>query len=234
MTLLKLFLYALAALAVFVLATSFSIEFLLTDESTVACPDLTGLDVGEATQLAAQKGLSLITGKYERRKDVPYNRVLFQTPDPAMPVRAGRTVTVVLSDGPVPVIIPSFVGLSLEGARGVLADRGMKLMKVIYVPGANTNLVVAQVPGSGENILNEEGMVLFVGGLEKRFYVMPDVAAGDYGGLLQEMEEKHIKHTATSAGLPDAAGNRVLKCNIPSRTIFTEDDVLELQTANGG
>lgn len=234
MKLLKLLLYALAASAVFILCTSLTIEFLLTDESTVACPDLTGLDVGEAKQLAAQKGLSLITGKYERKKDVPYNRVLFQTPDPAMPVRAGRTVTVVLSDGPVPVIIPAFVGLSLEGAQAALADRGMKFKRVIYVPGANTNRVVAQVPGSGENILNEEGMVLFVGGREKRFYVMPDLATGDYGGMLQEMEEKHIKHTVTSTGLPNAAGDRALKWNIPSRTIFTEDDVLELQATSGG
>jgi len=234
MTLLKLLLYALAASAVFVLATSFTISFLLTDESTVACPDLTGLDVGEAKQLAAQKGLSLIIGKHETKKDVPYNRVLFQTPDPAMPVRAGRTVTVVLSDGPVPVIIPAFVGLSLEEARGTLADRGMKLKQVIYVPGGNTDRVVAQAPGSGENILNEEGMVLFVGGRSRRFYVMPDVAAGDYSALLQEMEEKQIKHAITSAGLPDGMGNGPLKCNIPSRTIFTEDDVVELQATSGG
>jgi serine/threonine-protein kinase len=234
MTLLKLLLYALAGAAVFILCTSFTISFLLTDESTVACPDLTGLDVGEAKQLAAQKGLSLITGKYETKKDVPYNRVLFQTPDPAMPVRVGRTVTVVLSDGPVPVIIPAFVGLSFEEARDALADRGMKFRKVIYVPGGNTNRVVAQIPGSGENILNEEGMVLFVGGRSRRFYVMPDVAAGDYSALLQEMEEKQIKHAITSAGLPDGMGNGPLKCNIPSRTIFTEDDVVELQATSGG
>src|SRR5208337_1839082 len=119
---LKILLYALTASAVFILATSFTIKFLVTDESTVACPDVTGLDVGEAKQLAAQKGLSLIIGKYETKKDVPYNHVLFQTPDPAMPVRAGRIVTVVLSDGPVPVIIPAFVGLSLEEAQAALAD----------------------------------------------------------------------------------------------------------------
>jgi serine/threonine-protein kinase len=234
MKLLTLLLYALAASAVFVLAASFTIKVLLTDESTVACPDLTGLDVGEAKQLAAQKGLSLIIGKHETKKDVPYNRVLFQTPDPAMPVRAGRTVTVVLSDGPVPVIIPAFVGLSLEEARGTLADRGMKLKQVIYVPGGNTDRVVAQAPGSGENILNEEGMVLFVGGRSRRFYVMPDVAAGDYRGMFQEMEERHITHTVPSTGLPDGVGARALKWNIPSRTIFTEDDVLELQTTSGG
>jgi beta-lactam-binding protein with PASTA domain len=227
-------LYALAACAVFILAASFTVKFLVTDESTVVCPDLTGLEVGEAKQLAAQKGLSLIIGKYETKKDVPYNRVLFQTPDPAMPVRTGRIVTVVLSDGPVPVIIPAFVGLSLEEAQAALADKGMKFKKVIYVPGGAANRVVAQIPGSGENILNEEGMVLFVGGRCKGFYVMPEIAAGSYAGMLQEMDQKHIRYTMTSAGLPDAAGGRALKCNIPSRTIFTEDDVLELQTGSGG
>ena len=178
--------------------------------------------------------MSLIIGKYETRKDVPYNRVLFQTPDPAMPVRAGRTLTVVLSDGPVPVIIPEFVGLSLEGAREALADHGMKLKKVIYVPDGNANEVVAQVPGSGENILDKEGMVLFVGGRSRRFYVMPDVVAGDYGALVQEMEDKRIKHALTSTGLPDGPGKGALKCSIPSRTIFTDDDVVELQATSGG
>ena len=43
MKLLMLLLYALAACAVFVLATSVTINVLLTDESTVACPDLRAL-----------------------------------------------------------------------------------------------------------------------------------------------------------------------------------------------
>ncbi len=65
---LKLLCYALAGVAVFVLATSFTIKVLLTDESTVTCPDLTGLDVEEAKQLAAQKGLSLIIGKIRKKE----------------------------------------------------------------------------------------------------------------------------------------------------------------------
>ncbi len=231
---LKILCYALAGVAVFVLATSLTIKFLVTDESTVACPDLTGLDVEEAKQLAAQKGLSLITGKYERKNDVPYNHVLFQSPDPAMPVRAGRTVTVILSDGPVPVIIPVFVGLSLDEARAALRDKNMKLKNVFYVPGGETDRVVAQTPGSGENILGQEGMVLFVGGRVRRFYVMPEMGAGGYAALMQEMDEKHIRRAMTPTGLPDAAGGGVLKYNIPPRTVFTEDDVPEPQTTSGG
>jgi beta-lactam-binding protein with PASTA domain len=228
--------YAVVCAAVFVFAACFTIKVLVTDESTVLCPDLTGLDVEEAKQLAVEKGLSLITGKHEKREDVPYNRVLLQTPDAGMPVRAGRTVTVVLSDGPVQVVIPVFVGLSLEAARAALADRGMKLKKVLYVPDRTEGRVVAQAPAGGENILDQEGVVLFVGGREKRFYVMPDVGSADYGALLQEMEEKHIKHVMASLppGQPGAAANGALACNVPPGTIITEDDILELQANSGG
>ncbi len=228
---LKILLYALTASAVFIFAASATVKYLVTDDATVSCPDVMGLDIGEAKQLAAQKGLSLVIGKYETKKDVPYNRVLFQTPDPAMPVRAGRIVTVVLSDGPVPVMVPAFVGLSLEEARAALADGGIKFKKVIYVPGGDANRVVAQIPGSGENVLNEDGMVLFVGGCSRRFYVMPDVAVGGCADILREMDEKHIRHAMTSTGLPDGG---VPKCTIPPQTIFTEDDVPELKTGSGG
>ena len=79
-------------------------------------------------------------------------------------------------------------------------------------------------------------MVLFVGGRSKRFYVMPDVGSADYGALLQEMEEKHIKHVMASLppGQPGAAANGALACNVPPGTIITEDDILELQANSGG
>jgi len=233
---LRIPLYALVCATVFVFAAWLTIRVLLTDESTVPCPDLTGLDVEEAKQLAVQKGLSFVTGRYEKRGDVPYNRVLLQTPDPGMPVRAGRTVTVVLSDGPMRVIIPEFVGLSLEEARAALSDRGMKLKKVLFVPGGTANQVVAQVPARGENILDPGGVTLFAGSQEKRFYVMPEVASADYGALLQEMDEKHLKHAATSmtSGQPYGVENGTLRCNMPPGTIFTEEDILELQANSGG
>ena len=60
---LKIPLFALVCAAVFVFSAWFTIKVLLTDESTVTCPDLTGLDVEEAKQLAVQKGLSFISGK---------------------------------------------------------------------------------------------------------------------------------------------------------------------------
>jgi serine/threonine-protein kinase len=234
MTLFRLLLYAAAAVLVFVLATSYTIRFLLLDEQTVTCPELTGLDVEEARTLASQKGLPLAVAKYEKRKDVAYNRVVLQKPDAGVPVRPGRTVTVILADGPMMAVIPAFVGLSLEAAKAALQQQAMKLKKAIYVPGGEPDRVLAQVPESGENILDPDGVVLIVGSRAKRFYVMPEVAPGQYAAALKEMDLKSIKHVEVSLGRPEGAGAAAVKTSVPPRAIFREDEGLELQTGGGG
>jgi len=234
MRLLKVLCCVAAGVTVFILATSSTIKLLLRDESSVVCPDVTGLDVQEARSLVEKKGLSLLIVKYEKRKDVPYNRVLVQRPDAALSVRVGRTVAVVLSDGPRPAYIPAVVGLSLDDARSALHDQGIERTKVLYVARGEEGKVVAQAPGSGENILGEDGMVLIVGGREKPFYVMPDLSTADYAGLTGEMEAKHLNYVAVpAADREDTTRDGVLKASIPPGTIFTSDDVLQLQIKGG-
>ena len=135
-----------------------------------------------------------------------------------------------------PVIIPVFVGLSLEEAQAALREQGMKLKKVDLraeragEPGAR--------PGarrSGENILDEEGMVLFVGGPAEAVLRDARHRRGRLCAVMsQEMEEKHIKHTVTSTGARRMPAERDPEMSIPPRTIFSDDDVLELQTTSGG
>ncbi|MGD0230421.1 MAG: PASTA domain-containing protein [Syntrophorhabdales bacterium] len=226
--------YALVGAVVFVLATSLTIRLLLRDESTVICPDLAGIDLEEAKRVAAQVGLSVVIGKYETKKDVPYNHVVRQMPDASIPVKVGRIVTVVLSDGPVPVIIPEFIGIPLDQAKVALQEHGMRLKKVIYVPAGNPNQVLAQSPGGGENILDPEGVILFVGGRGKRFYLMPDLAGVDRIAIMREMEEKRITYSLPPALGPDGMMGGVLRSRIPPRMIFSDDDMVELQISDGG
>lgn len=230
----RLLIYAAACMVVFVLATAYTIRLLVMEERTVTCPELIGLDVEEAKTVAGQRGLPLVVGKYEKRKDVAYNRVVVQKPDAGVPVRAGRTVTVILSDGPMLAVIPVFVGLSLDAAKAALEQEGMKLKKVIYVPGGDASRVLAQVPESGENILDEEGVVLIVGSRAKRFYVMPEVVPGDLAAAIREMDEKRIRHLDVSAGRSAGLGGGVVKSSVPPRAIFREDEEVELQTTGGG
>ena len=230
----RLVLYAAAAVLVFVLATSFTIRLVLLDEPTVTCPELLGLDVEEARSLAAQRGLPLEIAKYEKRKDVAYNRVVLQSPDAGVPVRPGRTVTVILADGPMMAVIPAFAGLSLDAAGAALQQQGMKLKKVIYVPGGEANRVLAQAPESGENVLDPDGVVLIVGSRVKWYYVMPEIAPGEYAAALREMDAKHIEHDEELSGRAGSPGAGAVKTSVPPKAIFREDEGVELQPGGGG
>lgn len=234
MKLLKVLLYVLGSFLVFVFVTSLTIGLLLKDESSIACPDITGLDLQEAKRLAEQNGLSLLIVKYERKKDIPYNRVLVQKPEPSMPVKKGRAVSVVISDGPKPMNIPALLGRSMEEGETLLREQGIRVKKVIYVPSSNTGKILAQVPGSGENILDEEGMVLIVGGREKRYYVMPDITTVDYAAVVDEMDKKQIKYTLAYGDRAEMLTKGRLQATIPPRSIFNEDDLLEIRMNGGG
>ncbi len=218
---------------VFVAATSITIVYLLRDESTVACPDVVGLDADEARSVAAQKDLSLLITKYEKKKDVPYNRILAQAPDASIPVRSGRTISVIVSDGPRTTEIPSYVGLSLDEAQAKLLEKGIGIKKIMYVPSETVGKVLAQVPGAGQNILDEEGMSFIVGGKEKRFFVMPDISSEESAEAIEEMDKKGIKYSVNSAG-PFGWTKRTAPLSIPPKTVFSDDEVLEIRTGSGG
>jgi beta-lactam-binding protein with PASTA domain len=224
---LRAFCYVVAFFIVFVLSTAVTIRLFLQDVPTVSCPDVTGLDYEEAKRVAENTGLSAVAIKYEPKKDVPYNRVLAQKPDATVPVREGRTISVILSDGPRPTTIPQLVGLSVEEAQGELEARGMPLLKVLYVPNTAVGKVLAQAPPVGEGIVGD-GLVLVVGGREKRFLVMPDIAAGDGPNVLRELETKGIRYSVATPGLPEVPRENGQKNRAVPKTIFNEDAAVEL------
>ena len=94
--------------------------------------------------------------------------------------------------------------------------------------------MLAQVPESGENILDPDGIVLVVGTKGKRFYVMPEIAPGDYAAAVKELDLKQIRHVQVPTGRPDGPPAGPLKTNILPKTIFKDDDMLELLPGSGG
>ena len=224
----------IAFLFIFVLSTSLTIRLSLKDSPVIPCPDITGLDYDEAKRVGEEAGLSVIAVRWDIKKDVPYNRVILQKPDAGVSVREGRTISVVLADGPKPTTIPQLIGLSVEEAQGELQARGMPLKKILYVPSPLTGKVVAQSPMGGEGILGEGGMVLVAGGKEKRFFVMPEISAAEVASMLQELDKKEIKYNLTPAGFSDLVGGTGPKTRMIPRTIFNEDAVVELPAGVAG
>jgi beta-lactam-binding protein with PASTA domain len=230
----KIILYSIAFVAVFILSVFVSINVFIKEEGTIAVPDVRGRDAVEARRMIEQKGLGFTIARYEKRKDVQYNRVIMQRPEALLPVRKERTVTVVVSEGPLAVSIPMLLDHSLAYAEKVLKERSLQLKATLNVPDGVVDRVVAQLPRSGENIVDEEGMTLVVGEKRKRYFLMPVVQGKKYQTVINELDRLGIPFRITNVARPDLPAHVIVDASVPPRTFFNEDDTLEIKVNLGG
>lgn len=76
-------------------------------------------------------------------------------------------------------------------------------------------------------------MTLFLGSRQKRFFLMPDLVGKSVTEIINELETKQIKYNVTYVDRPGRPLKTILETSIPSKTLFGEDDTLEI-TAVGG
>ena len=230
---LRAILYCVVFVLVFFISGYVTMKVLIREEGTTACPDTVGKELPEAKRVAEAKGLSVVVSRYEKRKDVPYNYIISQRPEPNMPVRKGRIVTVVVSEGPLLVSVPLLTGHALPYAQTTLKERYIPLKQVLQVPSHNVGLIVAQSPKSGRSIVDEEGMTLFVSARPKKYYIMPDLVGKPAPEVLAELEAKQIKHKITYVERPGRQPRTILETSVPPRVVVGEDDVIDIKAVGG-
>jgi beta-lactam-binding protein with PASTA domain len=233
MSWLRAILYCFVFVVVFAVAGYVTMKVLVRDEGTIACPDTVGKELSDARRLAEAKGLSVVVSRYEKRKDIPYNYVIAQRPEPSMPVRKGRMLSVVVSEGPLLVSIPLLTNHTLMYAQTTLKERYIPLKKTLYVPHGTAGTVVAQSPQSGRNIVDEEGMTLFVANSPKRYFLMADLVGKQVTEVIGELETKQIKYKITYVERPGRQAKTILETSILPRTVFGEEDTLEIKATGG-
>lgn len=234
MNAIRLLIYLFTALVVFFSATLVTITILIRDTDSVNCPDTVGKDLQEARRILERNGLAGLVVRYDKRKDVPYNEIIAQKPEANMSVRRGRTVSLVVSEGPLPVTIPDLVNHPLEKAQQILQEKSIKLKNVVYVPSPKEGRVLAQSPRTGPQILDEEGMVLFVGQKDKRYYMLSEVVGVNFAGLTRELDRGQVEYRLTFTHRPDAPAKTVLDASVPSRTVFSSDQIIQITVNLGG
>ena len=233
MSWLKVLFYCCIFVVVFAVSSYFAMSILLREQGTITCPDIVGKELSDAKRLAHGKDLFVVVSKYEKRKDVPYNYIISQRPEPNMPVRKGRTLSVIVSEGPLLVDIPLVTDHTLTYAEETLKERSIPVKQVINVPNGNVGTVVAQAPKSGQNIVDEEGVTLFLGSKQRRFFLMPDLIGKSVVEIVSELETKQIKYNVTYVDKPGRPLKTILETSIPSRTLFGEDETLEIKAVGG-
>ncbi|MBW3665512.1 MAG: Stk1 family PASTA domain-containing Ser/Thr kinase [Actinobacteria bacterium] len=96
----------------------------LTGESTVlrTVPNVVNDTPADAQQALSAQGLSARFGPAEYSSDVDEGRVLAQDPGPGSRLEDGGTVTLTLSRGPRPVVIPNVAGMAEQDAVAALRN----------------------------------------------------------------------------------------------------------------
>jgi eukaryotic-like serine/threonine-protein kinase len=233
MSWLKALLYCCVFVVVFTVSSYYAMRILIREEGTITCPDIVGKELSDAKRLAGDKDLSVIVSRYEKRKDIAYNYIISQRPEPSMPVRKGRTLSVVVSEGPLLVNIPLVTNHTLTYAEATLKEQSIQVKRVINVPSGNIDTVVGQSPKSGQNIVDEEGVTLILGSRQKKFFIMPDLIGKSTTEIINELETKQIKYNVTYVDRPGRPIKTILETSIPPKTLFGEDDTLEIKAVGG-
>lgn len=100
-------------------------------EETVYLPDFTNQDSRKVSDELNKMGL-IIDPQYEFHDDITSNRVIRTIPVANTPVKAGDTVTVVISNGKETekTMVPNFIGMDINRAKSMVDMRGLNMGEV--------------------------------------------------------------------------------------------------------
>lgn len=97
----------------------------------VPVPDLRGLSLEEARQMARQKGLKVAVIEGGFFPSVPKGFVVTQTPFPNTNVKKDRTIALQISNGPAMVKVPSLIGMGYGNACDLITKLNLFITEVV-------------------------------------------------------------------------------------------------------
>lgn len=144
----KRWVWLTVSLFVAVLLFGFGFLFLIPTQPVTKVPDLTGLNLNEAKDQAAEYGLEVKTVRHDYSEEIPLGRIITQDPKPGRSLRRGREIEVVLSRGKEMVLVPNLTGKTRIESEIILEDARLRLGDIYHEPSSEVprGLVVRQKP----------------------------------------------------------------------------------------
>lgn len=194
MTLNKIFkfsIFALSALILFFLSALIAYQITLRGEM-VTIPDLTDMSMNEARDMLMDKKLFIIKSGIELHEKIDKDRIIQQDPLAGSKVKINTVVKVILSAGKEKVIVPRFIGRSLQAIGPELIDAGLIKGKIAHVHTSvyAAGKIVAQHPLDGEEVARGSKISFLVsqGEREKKF-LMPDLIGKRASVVIEKLKE---------------------------------------------
>jgi len=124
------------------------------------------------------KKLSLVNSGMELHERMEKGRVINQDPLPGSRVKINKVVKVVLSAGREIVVIPRFIGRSLQAVSQQLLEMGLRKGKIshVHTPKYAAGKIIGQYPLPEEEVGRDTPVSLLVSqGQHEIRYLMPDL-----------------------------------------------------------
>lgn len=168
------------------------VSFVISDGIiTRLMPDLRYQSTREAQLDLSRTHLQLGRVTYVRSSIVPEDHIIAQNPPPLVSVHEGDVVRLVVSQGGrANVVVPNFVGLTIDQARALAADAGIHLGQIVWTPlgknGPPHGMVARQRPPPKAKIDSYDPVALQVsagpnesGYILRQVHVLVSVPEGD-------------------------------------------------------
>ena len=144
-------------------------EFLLPGPNTVLVPSFVGLTTNDASNTIVRMGLKPSVAGHAASGQYPKGVVMNQQPQAGMHVRAGRQVSLIVSDGVKGNLMPDLRYQSFRDARLDLSQAHLTLAKVQYIRSDDipADHVVSQYPAPSVGVADGTQVSLLIskGGL---------------------------------------------------------------------
>ncbi len=135
-----------------------------TAPAQVRVPDVTGINLRAAEEILVRRGLVGQTGAHRYHEKVPQGSVIAETPPAGRTVRQGRTIELVVSDGPPWVLMPDVREIELTRARESLAKADLRLARIRrrYDEAIPSGWVIEQTPAAQTRVARRARVELMV------------------------------------------------------------------------
>ena len=209
-------------------------------------PDLSGLTLAEASEMASGKeyGLVIVSDKEQYSSEVDKGRIIFQNYPVGDKIKKGNYIKVVVSKGLL-IKVPNLVGFDIKEAENIAEASGLSVVvnKRIYSDDISNGRVLSQSIEAG-TVTDESAVINVVVSMGKETVIVPNVVGMsaedakrsiDMAGLKCEISEQYDETVKADIIISQdvEAGIRVEK-NTTVRILVSLGSKPVEKTANNG
>ena len=199
----------------------------------VTVPDVKGKTIVEAEAILTKEKLGYtLTEAYDAK--VTPGVVIKQTPGAHTRVKAGRKITLVVSKGPEPGVVPDLKKKKLNDATLMLEKAKLKVgtVTVKYEAGAPKGTVISQSIASGSKV-SEGTSVDLVVNISDNQTVVPSLAGMSLSEAQSALSSAGLSVGSVSATSSDSAKNTVLSSDPGAGSVLDKGSSVTLVVSAG-